>query len=236
MRILGLINARKGSQGVPGKNTKRLDGKPLIGWTVETACACPSLSRIVVSTDCNQIAEIAQRFGADIPFMRPSDLAGPTSLQIDTIRYVMERLEREEHDHYDAVAVLQPTTPLRSVQDVEGCIAMMVEKNSDTVITVVRKAGSLLDTLYGLSKDNVATPQVQKQDKGTIRQNLPETFLRVGAVYLIRRDTVLEKGRLYGDIVHAYEIPHERAFDIDTPFDWNLLDAWIKHGKPTRTG
>jgi len=235
-RILGLINARKGSVGVPGKNTRLLMGKPLIGWTIETALKCPRLDRVVVSTDGDEIAGIARDFGADVPFVRPPELAGPASRQIETVRYVLERLEREEGDCYEAVAILQPTCPVRSVEDVEGCINLMVGKESDTVITVVEHDGGLPYALYSLSDDHEPIPWFPPQKKGSIRQELPPAYLRAGSIYLVRRDTVVDQGVLYGDRVHAFVVPRERAFDIDSPFDWALLEAWLSHQKRPREG
>ena len=126
MRLLTLICARKGSKGIAGKNIRALAGKPLIAWTIDLAKLCPSVGRIVVSTDGEEIAEVARRHGADVPFLRPAELARDDTLQIDAIRHAVLEVERQGA-HYDAILLLQPTAPLRRVEDVEGCIGMMRE-------------------------------------------------------------------------------------------------------------
>ena len=140
-RILGLINARGGSKGIPGKNTKPLLGKPLIAWSVETAKACPSINRVIVSTEDKTIANIAREYGAETPFMRPKELATDECLQIDVIIHAVEWLEKTEGSKYDYICLLQPTCPVRLVDDVEGALKLLIESKADSVITVAPVRG-----------------------------------------------------------------------------------------------
>ena len=233
-RILCLINARRGSQGVSGKNIKMLQGKPLISWSIEVALSTPMIDRVVVSTDCKEIAAVAREWGADVPFLRPDELATSDSLQIDTIKYVMHRLERDYQDFYDAVLLLQPTNPIRSVDDVEACIHMMRQHSADTVITVYKIEGGIENALYTLNSIDIPLPIKEVSMKGVIRQNFEPLYMRAGSVYLIKRDTVIVEGRLYGNDVRAVTIPRERSFDINTQFDWDLVDAWLLKQKSSK--
>ncbi len=226
MRILCLICARRGSKGVVGKNSRPLAGKPLITWSIETAKKCPSVERIVVSTDSEEIAEIAKAAGADVPFLRPGELARDDSLQIDAIHHAVAELE-SQGDRYDAILLLQPTTPLRRPEDVEGCISMLRDTGADTVISVSKVEDGGPSTFYVRDDLGRLTPYADAPRKGTLRQLQDAFYSRSGSVYLMRRDIVVVQRALYGDDVRGYVCPPEIAFNIDTEFDWELTEAWI---------
>lgn len=223
--VLGLICARGGSKGVPGKNIRDFCGKPLIAWAIETAKLCPEIKDIVVSTDDENIAKVAKDFGAEVPFIRPALLAQDKTRQIDAIAHALAFL-KDQGREYSAVALLQPTCPLRLPADVSGAISLMNTQNADTVITVTQEEGVMLSTLYNLDENHQASLMFPTPQEGTLRQDYNPIYRRSGAVYILKPEYVLETGALYGTKICAYTIPKERAYDIDTLFDWELT-SWL---------
>ncbi len=226
--ILCLINARGGSKGVPGKNIKLLHGKPLIGWSVDVARQSKLIKKVVVSTDSEEIARVATQHGASVPFIRPSELATDTAKQIDVVNHALKFLE-SMGERYDYVCILQPTCPLRSVEDVDGTLDLLISSGADSAITVTEVGGRHPRTLYKMHEgDQKITPYVEKNTSGVMRQNFEPLYWRTGAVYALRT-SVVKAGSLYGNDARGYKVPEERAFNIDTPFDFELTEAWLKY-------
>jgi N-acylneuraminate cytidylyltransferase len=227
-RILGLINARGGSKGIPRKNIKPLGGKPLIAWAIDAGLASKRLTRLIVSTEDPEIADIAQQFGADVPFVRPPELASDAALQIDAIRHALETLSAAGED-YDAVAVLQPTCPLRRSDDIDGALDLLISENADTVISVMEVQGQHPLTMYTRAADGGLTPLMEANQAGVQRQEFPAVWWRNGAVYAIRSAVILEQGTLYGAKVLGYAMPAERSINIDEPLDWMMAEAMVTY-------
>jgi CMP-N,N'-diacetyllegionaminic acid synthase len=227
MRVLGLINARGGSKGIPGKNWKLLGGRPLIAYAIEAGLNSSRIGRTVVSTDHPEIADIARQAGADVPFMRPAELAEDKTLQIDVIRHAIDTLA-QQGDDYDAVCVLQPTCPLRSPQDVDGALELMERERADTVITVTDVGGYHPATYYRRKDDGLIEPLMASPGAGVLRQNFEQIWWRNGAVYAIRTEVVCERRSLYGDRVFGYPMPRERSVNIDEPLDWVVAEALLQ--------
>jgi len=224
MRVLGIVTARGGSKGVPRKNVRELAGKPLLVWTAEAALAANRLTRVVLSTDDEEIARVGRGAGLDVPFMRPAELALDTTPSLPVLRHVVATLEAAG-DRYDATCLLQPTNPLRAHDTIDRCIELMETTGCDSVVTVLpvpdehnpywvffRDArGSLVPAMPG--------PLVPR------RQDLPAAFHREGQVYLTRRDVLMEQGSLYGASMQGYPIDPARSVNIDTPADWERAEA-----------
>ena len=227
MRFLGLINARGGSRGIPRKNVKQLAGKPLIAWTIEAARESRRLARLVVSTDDQEIAEIARRWGANVPFMRPPELASDTALQIDAIRHALQTLS-DAGEAYDAVTVLQPTCPLRRTADIDGALDLFRCVEADTVISVMAVQGQHPLTMYTRSDDGTLSALFEADQAGVLRQEFPAVWWRNGAIYVIRTSLVLEGCSLYGPRLFGYRMPAERSVNIDEPADWVIAEAMIE--------
>lgn len=230
--ILGMINARGGSKGVPRKNIKLLGGKPLIGWSIDVARQVPELSRIIVSTEDEEIAQIAREYGADIPFMRPAELASDTAVQLDTIIYNVERLEREEGQRIDAVALLQPTQPFRLPEDVSGCIRTLLETGAESAITIAPNKHHPLG-IWTKNADGQGLKQFLKNadaQAGFNRQQMEALYFRTGAVYVISRKALVEKKSLYGDHVEGHIVDDIRSWiNIDDMQDWEMAEAWLAY-------
>lgn len=226
--VLGLINARGGSKGVPGKNKKLLLGKPLITYSIEAALLCDLITDVIVSSDDAEICNISVESGARVPFIRPPELAEDNSKQIDVIKHAVIFLEKNENKRYDYICLLQPTCPLRTVADIRGAIELILTQNADSVISVTDVGGRHPKTLYTASDNHQITPYIKSDMSGVQRQDFEDLYWRTGAIYIMKRDIIMERGELYGDSICGYYIPENRSFNIDSPFDWELCEAYLQ--------
>ena len=223
MKILTLIPARGGSRGIPRKNIKWLADKPLIAWTIEAALKSRYLNSIVVSTEDEEIAEIAQQWGAKVPFLRPTELAQDDTPGIDPILHALEQLPQ-----FDAVMVLQPTSPLRTTQDINACIHLAQNLHSPSVVSVTKPAKHPY-WMYQLGPSQ----QLQKlMDVPAVsrRQDLPPVYALNGALYFAQVDWLRQHRTFVTDETIAYMMPRERSLDLDTLLDWKWAELLIKGG------
>ncbi len=221
MNVITTICARGGSKGVPGKNIKALNGKPLICYSIEQAQGCEFIKDIYVSTDDEDIANIARQAGAKVPFMRPSSLADDTTSKLAVIQHLVAHLE-ENHEKVDVIIDLDVTSPLREVDDIRRCYELLTT-NIDLVITGY------------LSTKNPYFNMVESDDKGfvnlvkkplstvTSRQSAPKVFAMNASIYVWQRHA-LDKPLWENKHIKLYEMPEERSIDIDTPLDWKLVN------------
>jgi CMP-N,N'-diacetyllegionaminic acid synthase len=227
MRVLGVIPARGGSKGVPRKNIRPLCGKPLLQYTVETALAARRLTRIVLSTDDAEIADVGRRCGIEVPFMRPAHLARDDTPMLPVVRHALRAIEAED-GRFDAVCLLQPTNPLRSAESIDGCIALLEASGADAVMTVLP-----VPTEYNPHWVYVRAPKGElllstgETQPVPRRQELPAAFHREGSVYVTLRDAVMEQRSLYGRRVFGYEVDPSRSINIDDASDWVRAEAML---------
>jgi CMP-N-acetylneuraminic acid synthetase len=221
LRVLGLIPARGGSKGVVRKNIRPLAGRPLLQYTAERALAARSLSRVVLSTDDEVIAEAGRRCGLEVPFLRPAELARDDTPMLPVVQHALEQVERGSGDQrYDAVCLLQPTVPFRSSHEIDDCVALLDGDGVDTVITVRRVPAAyhphwvFLPAVDGWLR--ISTGGVVPVPS---RQELPPAYHRDGSVYVIRR-SVLAGNRLLGDGIRGLVLESEDHVNIDGPADW----------------
>ncbi len=226
-QILGLIPARGGSKGIPGKNIKLLAGKPLIAWTIETALASGRLDRLVVSTDSPAIAEIAQTFGAEAPFLRPAELAQDSTPGMDVIIHTLDWLADREDYHPAHIMLLQPTSPLRSAEDISEAIRLAQSKSAEIVLSVVPSHYHPF-WARSIAPDGRLTNFLQPDKAFSTRQSLPPAYALNGAIYLARADTLRKNRSFDTDGTYAYIMPPERSLDIDTPWDFHLAELILK--------
>jgi CMP-N-acetylneuraminic acid synthetase len=227
MKVLGVVPARGGSKGVPGKNTRLLCGKPLLQYTAEAALAARLLSRVVLSTEDEEIAGVGKTCGLEVPFMRPVELAEDDTPMLPVVQHALHWIEKNG-ERFDAVCLLQPTNPLRRPEDIDGCIRLLDTRKADSVVTILevplehnphwvyfRNGSDLLRLSTG-----EATPIPR-------RQELPPAFHREGSVYVIRRDVLMEGNSLYGQRLAGYPIERARSVNIDGPADWVRAEALL---------
>ena len=227
MNVLALITARGGSRSIPKKNIAPLAGKPLIAWTIEAALRSPALSRVIVSTDDTEIAEVAQQWGAEVPFMRPAELARDDSPHIPVVVHAIEWLETHGEMRPEYVLLLQPTSPLRATEDIDNAIRLAFEKDADSVVSVCQ-AFSHPYLAKRITTDGRLEDFGPRSEGYLARQVLPPAYVVNGAIYLIRRDVLIEKQTFYTERTYAYVMPPERSLDIDSPWDLYLADLILR--------
>lgn len=229
MRILGLIPARGGSKGIPRKNIKLLNGKELIRYTIETGLACDAITQLVVSTDDEEIAHISKSAGAEVPFMRPAELANDKAPTIDTVVHALKYFE-EQSVSFDAVCLLQPTVPFRNKNDLNEAIHTFKSQAATSLISV-REVPHVYNP-YWVFEEEASTGYLKlaKTRKEIIarRQDLPKSFYRDGAVYIVRKEVVLNDYSLYGDKIIHHILQHSPNINIDTMDDWKEAVAYAK--------
>lgn len=231
MRVLGLVPARGGSKGVPRKNVRLLGSKPLLQYTAEAALASQRLSRVVLSTDDEEIAEVGRKLGLDVPFLRPPSLATDAAPMLPVIVDAVETLERSG-DHFDAICLLQPTNPFRTAADIDACIDRLEAEPADTVFTVLPVPPDnnphwvFLAGPDGLLRLATGEPQPIAR-----RQDLPVAFRREGSVYVVRRE-VLRGGTIYGPRIVGHPMDPAASVNIDELADWHRAEALLASRGP----
>lgn len=213
MSLLALIPARGGSKGIPRKNIRPFCGKPLLQWTIDAALAAPSVDRVVVTTDDPEIAEIALAGGAEVPFLRPPELASDTAPGIAPVLHVLQQLP----DVSDLL-LLQPTSPLRRVEDIEAIVALRRQAGNDAIVSV-SSSSKHPAWMFSLSTDRVLQPLIDKSDVAC-RQQLPPAYALNGALYLASRTFLEREKSFFGAQALGYVMSPEHSVDIDTPLDW----------------
>ena len=221
--VLAIIPARGGSKGVPRKNIREVAGKPLIAWTIEEAKKSGYIDRVVISTDDQEIADIAVQWGGEIPFLRPAELARDDSPGIAPVIHILTTSDF----FYDLVVLLQPTSPLRTIEDIDGAIAQMVNKNATACVSVVEPDKSPY-WMYTMNGDGHL---VQLLDGNYARrQDIPEVYALNGAVYVAETSWLLRKQTFVTDETIAYIMPKERSIDIDTETDLAISSIILSGG------
>lgn len=226
MNSIAIIPARSGSKGLPDKNIKLLQNKPLLAYSIEAAEKSGLFDCIHVSTDSEKYAQIAREYGADVPFLRNEELSGDTAGSWDVVRWVLGQYA-ERGQRFDMVTLLQPTSPLREAEDIEQAYHLFEEKSADAVVSVCEMDHSPLwsNTLPEDGSMNGFLDQVA--DVG--RQQLPTYYRINGAIYMLRT-ALLAEGTpgLYREGTYAYVMPKERSVDIDDEMDFEMAQILMK--------
>lgn len=226
MKVLGLITARGGSKGIPGKNLVPVGGKSLLAWTAEAALASRSLARTIISTDDEPIRQAALALGVDAPFVRPQELATDTAKSTDVVIHALQALATEG-DEYEAVMVLQPTCPLRTSALIDEAVDLMASTGCDSVISFVPVGERHPARMKAVdSEGRVVNPPFVEAFEGQPRQQLPPYYLRDGAIYLASTSLALS-GSLQGPDCRALITKLEDWCNIDDPFDLEWAEFLI---------
>ena len=220
--ILAVITARGGSKGLPRKNVLPLAGRPLIGWSIAAALGSAAVGRVVVSTDDPEIAEVARAEGAEVPFLRPADLASDTASSLDVLRHALT--ECPGHDYF---VLLQPTSPLRQASDIDAAWRLLKATGAASCVSVCETAESPW-LMYLQSDEGRLSRLLPEPERGLRRQDLPVAYRLNGAIYLARRAGFLATGRLIDPDTVALVMPPERSVDIDTLSDFDLAESLLR--------
>ncbi|MGQ0741689.1 MAG: acylneuraminate cytidylyltransferase family protein [Alphaproteobacteria bacterium] len=224
MRAIGLICARGGSKGVPGKNIRPLAGKPLIAWAIEQARAVPRLERVLVSTDSEEIAAIARQWGAETPFLRPAELAQDDSPEWLVWQHALFFLKSEGGRLPDALVVVPATSPLRAPEDVERCLDEFARRQADIVITVCPAHNNPWFNMVKETASGHVELVIPPEGEIVRRQDAPQVFNITTVAYVADPKFVFAHGGIFEGRVRAVHIPPERALDIDTMMDFRFAE------------
>ena len=227
MSTLGIVPARGGSKGVPGKNLRTVGPWTLIEWAARSAL--PSrLDRVIVSTDSKEIAVEAERVGLEVPFFRPGEFATDASLTIHVVQHALSELGTS----WDAVMILQPTSPFRNVEDIDRCLELFANVEPDSVVSVTEVGDHHPARMKSIEAGFLIDPPFAEDVEGQPRQTLPKLYLRNGAIYLTATQVLLN-GSIKGSRSLAYVMPEERSLNIDNEFDLRIADAVARTNEPT---
>ncbi len=225
--ILGIIPARGGSKGIPHKNILDMQGKPLIAHTIEKAKQSRYIDRLIVSTDDPKIADVARSYGAEVPFLRPAELAADSSRAIDAIKHALVTMEDLDRKKYEYIVYLEPTSPNRSAEDIDDATDLFLHSDADSLASVV-EATQYHPILMKTIENGYLKPIYKEEPEGMPRQEYtPRAYMRNGAVYIFRRKNVLQR-ILWGQTILPYVMPIERSACIDDMNDWYLAEIWMQ--------
>lgn len=230
-RVLAYIPARSGSKGIKDKNIMEICGKPLIAYTIEAAKRSRYIDRLIVSTDSLRYAEVAKRWGAEVPFLRPAELATDTAPEMLTTLHLMDWAEQEwlkdNQEPFDIIFRLQCTSPLRSTEDIDQAIEELIAKDADSIMGVSEAPVSPL-WMNTLPVDKSMKDFIPKHIQKKNRQELPKYFQLNGTIFVARWDFIKKYQQWDGDKTYAFIIPRERAVDIDDEIDLALAKVLLE--------
>jgi CMP-N-acetylneuraminic acid synthetase len=224
MKIIAIIPARGGSKGIPRKNLVPIKGKPLLAYSIEAALEAHCFDLVLVSTDDEEIAGVARGLGAQVPFLRSPELAGDKAKTVDAIIECLDRLEQT----YDAVCLLQPTAPLRSVDDILQSIDVFLQEECDSLVSVCRLEEPHPYKLKSID-DGYVVPFIPGSGSEIPRQDLPPAYMLTGAIYIIKVDVLKAKKSFFGDKTVPYFMPEERSVNIDSVKDIYLTEYYLRN-------
>lgn len=225
-KVIGVIPARGGSQGIPGKNIKPIYGKPLIAWTIEVALASELIDEVIVSTDSLEIKEVAEEFGARVPFLRPDYLAEDTSTSMDVLMHALDHMENEESKTFDVLLMLEPTSPLRELKDIDHSLKSLIDHNrARSIAGVANVEGANPDFVIrldeGMMRSNVNFVVKRRQD-------IEDYYFYEGTIYASYVTDLRERRNFYHNEALGYIVPKWKSFEIDDPIDFTIIEHLLE--------
>lgn len=227
--FLAIIPARGGSKGLPGKNVKMLCGKPLIAWSIEAGLQATYCDEVMVTTDSPEIAEVAKKFGAAVPFLRPQELALDNSPTFEAARHAIEFYRQNQNRTFDYIVLLEPTSPLREKDDIDNMIRKIVEHEDsyDSIVSIgqVNEHPSIMKKIVG---DSLA-PFCEELELTSRRQDNQPAYFPYGVAYIIKTDTLLKEKTFYSARNAYYKIKRWQNYEIDDIYDFLAIENIMKH-------
>ena len=220
-RVLAIIPARGGSKGIPRKNIKSFAGKPLIAWSIEEAKKSKYIDRVILTSEDDEIITSARKYGCEVPFIRPDKWAKDDTPGIMPVLHAIGMIPG-----FDYSVLLQPTSPLRTVNDIDGTLEMCIEANADSCVTVTEVTKSPL-WMYYLSNRLTLRPVIKTNEKFLCRQKLPKAYALNGAVYVAKTEWLFQNKAFIGKDTIAYIMPKERSIDIDDEIDFFIAELMV---------
>jgi CMP-N,N'-diacetyllegionaminic acid synthase len=227
MRVLSIIPARGGSKGIPFKNIHKLCGKPLISYSIKNALESKLINRVIVSTDDKKIAKISKYYGAEVPFLRPKNLAKDSTSTLDVIKYLLDELNYKEKYIPDIITILQPTTPLRTTISLDKSIRLLIRYKPNIVLGVFQPKSHPYRSFWKNSK--FLTPLRKDFLKFHQRQLRPDCYYPSGSIYTFWNKTIEQYGDMYGPKILPLILNKKESIDIDDPFDLLIANTLLKN-------
>jgi CMP-N,N'-diacetyllegionaminic acid synthase len=231
LNVLAVIPARSGSKGLPGKNIKELCGKPLIAWSIDAAKESKYIDKIVVSTESEEIAGIGREYGAEVPFLRPAGLARDTSSTYEVLEHVISTLQ-EMGDCYHFMVLLEPTSPLREVSDIDNSLETLVKntKRAESIVGVCELEAAHPDFLIEINTDGFLIPYRKKDFSGiSRRQDLSKLYFFEGTIYISTIEALFKYRGFYHEKALAYIVPKWKAFEVDDIIDFLCIETVLRN-------
>lgn len=228
LNVLALIPARGGSKGLPGKNLRPLCGRPLVQWSIDTALACSMIDSVIVSTDDEKIAELALLAGAEVPFLRPQVLSGDTAPSTEVVIHALDFLENTGRI-FDVVILLEPTSPLRDVQDIDLALQHLVDAKASSIVSVCRAEATHPAFMFKATSQGRLKPFLSSPPTSLRRQQIEPMFYLDGSLYASRVKALRTKKSFYHNDTIAHEVSKWKAIEIDDIEDFQMTEAIIKY-------
>lgn len=220
--VLAIIPARGGSKGIPRKNIRLLAGKPLIAWTIEEAKKSKYIDRLILSSEDEEIIEVAKNYGCEVPFVRPKELSKDETPGIEPVLHAIENLSE-----YNYIVLLQPTSPLRNIQDIDQAIEKCDQNNGIAVVSVTESDKSPY-WMYNLESNEIMKPIINVTEFPIRRQDAPKSYVLNGAVYVATCENIISEKSFFQRKNIAFIMPKERSIDIDSQVDIDICEALIR--------
>lgn len=228
-RILGIILARGGSKSVPKKNIRRINGLPMIAYTIREGLKSKYITQLIVSTDDDKIMRVAKKFGALVPFKRPADLASDTASSKACLQHAIKFMEKLEGKKYDYIIELMVTNPLKTVADIDAAIAKLIKTKADSVIGVMRLYDHHPARIKKIVNDRIVNFCVPEKNEARRQDLKPLAYIRNGSIYAVKRDVLMIQNRRYGTKnSRPYVFPPERSVNVDSWEDFIIAEYRLK--------
>ena len=228
--IICIIPARGGSKGIPRKNIRKIGGKPLLHYTATAALESSFISRVVLTTDDDEIMELGVKLGLEVPFKRPANLATDMSPGLPVIQHAVKSIFKAETDYPDQIIVLQPTSPLRTAKHIDEAIHLFSRSNCDSLVSVTEVSHNQNPfSIMELTEKNLLKPFLKYDENKNIRQKKPVFYARNGAaIYICTYNCLMGKNSMFGEKIMPYFMKKEDSLDLDDEFDWELMEYLIE--------
>ncbi len=224
--VIAIVPARSGSKGLVGKNIKLLCGKPLIAWSIEAGLGSQYIDEVMVSTDSEEIAHIASAFGASVPFIRPAELASDVATSFQVIKHALEFYNDKLHKTFDFIVLLEPTSPLRSKEDIDAALRNLIEhREAKSIVGICRTEGQNPAFLALKTALDLLVPYKDSMFNIIRRQDVSDVYFFEGSIYISDSAFLLTSQTFYHDKTLGYEVPKWKALEIDDTDDFIMVEA-----------
>lgn len=227
--FLAIIPARSGSKGLPNKNIKMLCNKPLMAWSIEAGLGSKYIDEVVVSTDSEEYAKIAKQYGASVPFLRPESLSLDTSTTFESIKHTIDFYKNERKQEFDYIVLLEPTSPLREVSDIDRAIELLFKHpNAQSIVGVCKTESQNPAFLIKLNTSKLIESYTHRGFSPLRRQEIEEIFFFEGTIYISQTQALLEHQNFYHNQTLGYEVPKWKSLEVDDEDDFAMIEAMMK--------